>query len=173
MKKIVFQGKRAIDSFTVKEKRIRINAIEDEPNIQEQLELLDGILLLGDILSNSNESTRSLMHIVNRDINTKINGYKQQDIRKCLYDKNKLVTNNQVISKLIDCKLVCTYCKEELKVLYKQVRDPKQWTLDRVDNDICHSNINTVIACLSCNLKRRRMSKEVFETTRNIIVTKV
>jgi len=166
MKTIVFQGKRAVDSFNVKEKRIRINAIECEPSIQEQLELLEGIS------SFSNKSTTPLMCIVNRDINTKINGYKQQDIRKCLYDKNKLVTNNQAISKLIDCKLVCTYCKEELKVLYKQVRDPKQWTLDRVDNDICHSNVNTVIACLSCNLKRRRMSKEVFETTRNIIVTK-
>ena len=167
MKKIVFQGKRAIDSFSVKEKRIRINAIEDEPNIQEQLELLDNIS------SNLNKSCESLMCIVNRDINNKINGYKQQDIRKCLYNKKELVTNNQVILKLIDCKLRCIYCKEELKVLYKQVRDPKQWTLDRVDNDICHSNINTVIACLSCNLKRRRMSKEIFETTRNIIVTKV
>ena len=35
------------------------------------------------------------------------------------------------------------------------VRDEQQWTLDRIDNDKCHSDENTVISCLKCNLQRR------------------
>ena len=47
--------------------------------------------------------------------------------------------------------------------MYKKVRDKYQWTLDRIDNDKNHSNNNTVISCLSCNLARRRRSKEAYE----------
>ena len=154
-KKIIFSGKQAQDAFRPKEKRVRVRAVDTEPSYYEQLALVTN----GDV---------SLSSV----IDTKVNGYKQQDIRRSLLNKETLVTRKEVLSKLKQCELRCHYCKCEVKVLFRTVRDPKQWTLDRVDNDSGHSSANTVIACLSCNLKRRRLDKEVFENTRNIVVRK-
>jgi hypothetical protein len=44
----------------------------------------------------------------------------------------------------------------------------KQWTLDRIDNDIGHNKNNLVIACLECNLKRKRTNKDKFMFTKNM-----
>ena len=46
--------------------------------------------------------------------------------------------------------------------MYKNKREPLQWTLDRVDNDLGHTNANTIVACLKCNLERRRRSDKKF-----------
>lgn len=151
----MFTGKKANDAFTPKGKRVRAKAIDIEPDHAEQLVL-------------SEKDDPSLHHAIDR----KVNGYKQQDIRRSLLNKETLITREEVIGKLQDSQLHCHYCKCEVKILFRMVRDPRQWTLDRIDNDSGHSDANTVISCLRCNLKRRRMDKEVFETTRNIVVRK-
>ena len=38
-------------------------------------------------------------------------------------------------------------------------------SLDRIDNNLCHSNENTVIACLKCNLQRRCQDAKKFTFT--------
>jgi hypothetical protein len=76
------------------------------------------------------------------------------------------------LEKLEGSRLTCHYCGKEVKIVYHKVRDPKQWSLDRIDNDKCHSGENTVIACLYCNLKRRRMRSEVFKMGVNMVVKK-
>jgi hypothetical protein len=48
----------------------------------------------------------------------------------------------------------------------------KQWTLDRIDNDIGHNKKNLVIACLECNLKRKRTNKDKFMFTKNMKITR-
>ena len=93
-----------------------------------------------------------------------MNRYNQQDQKKnkSIYlkkyekeDVKKLITINETIQKLSESELQCFYCKEDLYILYEVVREMKQWTLDRIDNDKIHSCENVVISCLDCNLKRR------------------
>ena len=52
------------------------------------------------------------------------------------------------------------------------VREPFQWTLDRIDNDDNHNKDNVVIACLDCNLKRRRRDADKFYFTKNLTIKK-
>jgi len=53
------------------------------------------------------------------------------------------------------------------------VREPLQWSLDRLDNDNSHTKDNTVIACLDCNLKRRRRDADKFYFTKNLTIKKI
>jgi hypothetical protein len=51
------------------------------------------------------------------------------------------------------------------------VRENKQWTLDRIDNNLGHNEDNVVIACLECNLKRRRTNQSKFLFTKQLKIT--
>lgn len=102
----------------------------------------------------------------------KIAGYKSQDIKKEIYDKEQLITFDEVVEKLVASKLKCCYCSCKIMLIYKNVREPTQWTLDRKDNDLCHSCDNTVIACLKCNLQRRVMNVDKFEFTKKLTIQK-
>lgn len=108
-----------------------------------------------------------------RELSSKLNGYKQQDIKKKLYDANTFITLEQIRGKLIDDTIACVFCGVQVKLLYDEVRDDAQWTLDRVDNDKGHSDDNTRVACLKCNLQRRRLDYEKFHWTKNFTITKV
>ena len=66
--------------------------------------------------------------------------------------------------------LLCCYCKCQMLYLYTIQREPRQWTLDRVDNDGEHTCDNVVFCCLGCNLKRRCKSKDGFEFTKQLTV---
>ena len=57
-------------------------------------------------------------------------------------------------------------------ILYKNVRDSKQWSVDRLNNDLGHDNDNIVLACLDCNLKRRRKSADKFLFTKQLNIIK-
>jgi hypothetical protein len=107
------------------------------------------------------------------ELKAKINSYKQQDIKKNIYNSDLLIKYREVIKKLFYSKLKCEYCSENVKILYRISRDNKQWTLDRINNDLCHSNENTIICCLQCNLKRRLMDKDKFEFTKKLKIIKV
>ncbi len=48
----------------------------------------------------------------------------------------------------------------------------KQWSLDRINNDIGHNSGNLLIACLECNLKRRRINCDNFNFTQNMKIIK-
>ena len=78
-------------------------------------------------------------------IKTKISGYKQQDVFKKKLDEPNLVKFEEVIDLLNKCEMKCHYCSEEVFILYERVREMKQWTLDRVNNDIGHNSGNVVI----------------------------
>jgi len=57
-------------------------------------------------------------------------------------------------------------------VLYKSVREPKQWSVERINNDYGHNKNNVTIACLSCNLSRRTMYHERYRFTKQLIIDK-
>mgnify|MGYP006142527313 FL=1 len=104
-------------------------------------------------------------------LNSKINGYKQQDIKK-KNNNNNLISINEVIEKLVISKLQCYYCKNNLYIFYLNVREKLQWTLDRIDNNKNHTNDNTLISCLDCNLKRRTKNKDHFLFTKQLNIIK-
>jgi hypothetical protein len=108
-----------------------------------------------------------------QQIEQKLNGYKQQDIKKNMYNAEAFVTFRDVVVLLHRSALMCAYCEKEVYVLYENVRDPQQWSLDRVNNDIGHNSLNLVIACLRCNLRRRRINMDAFMFTRQMKLVKV
>ena len=60
-----------------------------------------------------------------------------------------------------------------MQILYENVREKCQWTLDRVDNDICHSKNNVVVSCLACNLQKRRRESESFRFMKQMKIEKI
>ena len=120
-----------------------------------------------------NESFDEISKIVVQEINKKISGYKQQDKLKKILDEDKFLTFEDIIQKLIECQLKCYYCKAELKVLYDISRQMTQWSVDRIDNDKGHNIGNYYIACLECNLKRRRRSDDKFLFTKQMNLVKM
>ena len=48
----------------------------------------------------------------------------------------------------------------------------EQWTLDRIDNDLSNTDENVIVACLKCNLQRRRQNKDKFLFTKQLKIVK-
>ena len=108
-----------------------------------------------------------------QQINKKIYGYKQQDMIKKLLNNEKLITLESITNKMVECELKCYYCCCEMNVLYDISREMKQWTVDRINNDLGHNDDNYYLACLECNLKRRRRSDDKFLFTKRMKLIKV
>ena len=155
-KKIIIIGKNACEGMNVKkEDRVRAGWEEKRELSIEQA--------LSSLLSIDTNKEEYYSRDFRRELEKKINGYKQQDIKKKIHNDSTLINLEDTVSKLVACGLKCYYCEKRVKVMYRKVRDKYQWTLDRIDNDKNHSNNNTVISCLSCNLARRRRSKQAYE----------
>jgi hypothetical protein len=103
-----------------------------------------------------------------RQLSKKISGYYEQDLKKGIFDSLKAITVDQVIQKCIECQLQCYYCQTQVKILYEIVRDPLQWTLERLNNEQGHNQDNVVIACLKCNISRRCMNSERYVKTKQM-----
>lgn len=106
-----------------------------------------------------------------KEINKKINSYIQQDKIKrrqsCLDDLE------QILEKLVISKLLCSYCKTKMNILYENAYQPNQWTLDRIDNNKGHTIDNCVISCLTCNLSKRQQSDHLFRIGKQLKITKI
>jgi hypothetical protein len=114
----------------------------------------------------------NFLNVINSELNKKISSYKHQDIIKKLLDAEKFVDLNTVITKLYECNLECYYCKDKMFLLYEMAREMKQWSVDRINNDLGHNRDNIVMACLDCNLKRRRKGKDAFLFTKQLNIIK-
>jgi hypothetical protein len=125
-----------------------------------------------DISNNNLTYMNEVSKISIQEINKKIYGYKQQDKLKNLFDEIKFVTFESIINKMIECELKCRYCKIGMNVLYDISREVKQWSVDRIDNDLGHNIDNFHLACLDCNLKRRRRTDEKFLFTKQLNIVK-
>jgi hypothetical protein len=91
-------------------------------------------------------------HFLNQQIKNKLSSYRCQDIEKGLFDKPNFADLSGVLQKMRTCQLKCFYCKEIVILLYENVREPKQWTLERINNKIGHTIDNVEIACLNLQL---------------------
>jgi hypothetical protein len=113
-----------------------------------------------------------IRELARQQIMCKIHGYHAQDVKKHKYNTDEFIDLKHVMDLLQKCELNCYYCRKPTQVLYKHVREPCQWTLDRINNDIGHNKGNVEIACLSCNLKRRRIYHERFIFTKQLNIVK-
>jgi hypothetical protein len=143
----------------------KLSLPEDLYSIDKQESILSDIYL-----GINNE--RAEYNDVTNQIGKKLQSYKQQDLLKKRYKEEKFINIKETIKKLYESKLLCHYCNKKLFILYDIVREMKQWTLDRIDNDIGHYSDNVVISCLDCNLKRRRTNKEAFLFTKQLNIIK-
>jgi hypothetical protein len=125
-----------------------------------------------DISNNNFNYYDDVTKIIIQQIKNKIYGYKQQDIIKKHLNEEKFLTFQSIIQKIIECELKCRYCKEEMFVLYDVSRELYQWSVDRIDNNVGHNIDNFHLACLECNLKRRRRTDEKFLFTKQLNIIK-
>jgi len=175
-KNINITGKNNIDKIShmknkennnkekIKAKRCGMeNLCEKDISHKKQLQMINQ-LFFGDLFDYKS--------MIEKEIERKWYGYKQQDIKKGIYNSELIINNEEIIEKLVISKLKCFYCSNEIFVLYTNVRDPTQWTLDRKSNDDCHSNENTLISCLNCNLHRRVTDLDKFTFTKHLRIKK-
>ena len=159
-KKIIFNGTntkyqmKKVSGLQPSEPKVRVGWTEDNPLDQKsQLDLLS--------------------KCPPKDISTKLNGYRNQDSIKNRLDAQTFITVQQTIDLLVQSNLTCLYCKCFTPILYKNVRDGSQWSLDRIDNDKGHAFDNVVISCLKCNLQRKRMSSNTFAMSKQMVLTRI
>jgi hypothetical protein len=103
-----------------------------------------------------------------QQIKKKLTSYKSQDLEKDIYDPIHFIDLSNTLQKLNSCSLKCFYCDIQVLLMYEYVREPKQWTLERLNNNYGHTTENTVIACLSCNLRRRTMHFDRYLQTKQM-----
>jgi len=112
-------------------------------------------------------------NFIQQQIRQKLYGYRGQDTDKKIFDADRFIKLDQVLKLMMESKNQCYYCKEFVHVLYENVREPKQWTLDRINNKMGHNEGNLLIACLNCNLRRRTMHTERYVFTKQLNIKKV
>jgi hypothetical protein len=142
------------------EAKTRTKWVEPEGGVSQETQLL----AIADLSNNL---------LYSREIANKLTGYRHQDALKNHYDESLFITSPQIMELLTTSELTCFYCKQFTPVLYKNVRDPSQWSLDRINNDIGHHFGNVVISCLKCNLQKKRMSSSAFAMSKQMILTRV
>ena len=174
MRSVQITGKHNIDKINeigneaYKAVRKHLTKIDDSFLTQAyQMSMLRNLYIIGPDYVEENTS------LFLSELNHKIQGYKGQDLKKELHNPITLINLTDVLEKLVATQLKCSYCSKPVFVLYKQVRDPMQWTLDRIDNALGHTSANTCVACLKCNLQRRVMDADKFTFTKKLKIQKL
>lgn len=155
-------------------KRVRLK----EPRLQKQTNTLDESYY--DVQNQQsmlyqlylNDEFNEKNHLL-QAISKKLHGYKQQDSKHMIYSKHHFIPIDTVIQRLVESKLNCFYCKQQLMLFYKECKQDNQWSLDRIDNSMGHNTNNVVISCLECNLKRRNTDLEKFKYTKQLHIKKM
>ena len=182
MKHVVcIEGKRNVDKLS--DNKLSDNKLLTNPNKQnpqrsrtlkwtiddaffhydKQLEVLRRLI--------ADDRTLEEINFFKKEIKTKLDGYARQDGIHA-HDLNAIISLDATVELLLINKLKCVYCRECCELIYKDVMAPRQWTLDRVDNDQGHAGENVVLACLACNLQRRTMDAERFKFGKQLRVVK-
>lgn len=175
-KKIIIQGKNNIDRLTEKNREKIKRKVVLETNAWKKVESIDvenverHIDWVQKLKDDEEFPERKALE---RDLKNKLNSYKHQDIEKKMYNPDRFMTMSCLIDLLISSKLKCYYCKEYMYILYENVRESKQWTLDRINNYLGHLCDNCFIACLRCNIQRKRMNDEKFKFSKQVKVQKL
>ena len=167
------QKKTKVLSSTTKVPQKRVITTTSQWKVTDPVELTPLFQLSAIRAILSKETPLPSHTFIQQQIHQKIYGYKSQDLAKHLFQESEFVDVESVLQKMIECENRCFYCKEQVQVLYEYVREPKQWTLERIDNAIGHTRDNVAIACLHCNLRRRTMYHERYLFTKELSIRKI
>jgi hypothetical protein len=95
-------------------------------------------------------------------IKHKLDNYKQQDRDKGRqHEQGEYPSPSEIMDGLIRCGYTCERCQREVKLIKNfdpQNRDPRQWTLQRLDNSKGHVAGNLTKYCYDCNVARPEVS---------------
>jgi len=146
----------------VKEESLNKVKEETSDKVKEEEEIIKNVIL-----------TNQIKDEIIKNIHNKMNGYKNQDIKKKVFDQQLFITQDNIIQLIIKQDLKCFYCSSVCLFFYKFVREKKQWTLDRIDNSKGHYSDNVILSCLKCNLTRRNQDKNKFYQGKNFNLVKM
>lgn len=138
-------------------------------SVCEQMDLLNELVQSLPEVNGYSETKKLLVS----QLSQKLSGYKSQDMEKKKYSEKEFIQPHQLFNLLKESKMECCYCHEHMNMLYEHVREPKQWSLDRIDNDKGHNHDNVCISCLSCNLKRKTIHYPRFFQSKHMVFVKV
>jgi len=125
------------------------------------------------LLEMKTENQSNSIDILLNHLKAKRSGYRSQDTTKGFYDPDKFVQISDIVHLLIESNLSCFYCRKWTTLFYENVREPRQWSLERLSNAEGHNRDNVVIACLDCNMRRRTMYYERYIATKQLKVNKL
>tara|TARA_B100001093_G_C26831715_1_gene1016436 strand:- start:72 stop:590 length:519 start_codon:yes stop_codon:yes gene_type:complete len=168
-KKILITGKRNIDSLSNNDKK-RVDSekwnkldLFKDIDMKKQIEYINRLYL---------DDEYDGKEYIKKEVQRKLRGYKNQDRKKEVFDKRYFISYDELLEKLVVSKLKCYYCRCECKLMYENIREKKQWTLDRLDNDQGHNRDNVVVSCLECNVKKGTMDDEKFKFAKQMRIIK-
>jgi hypothetical protein len=150
----------------LEKKQIKKKFVFENSDYNDQCKIINCLYLEDNNLENKKEYLNY--------IKLKYNNYIYQDKKNNIYSKDFFLTLEDFINKLVECKLICFYCKKKCILFHKHSYDKSQITLERIDNNKGHTNENTVIACLNCNLSRGNLNCNKFIESQKIkIIRKI
>ena len=164
-----YQIKKLLQKNKVEKQRVvsqTWNIPEEYYSFTKQLDVMDEIYKC----LQKKEEIKDIFRIFIQEIERKISGYKQQDLLKKILNVEKIINTFYLVEMIRACDLKCYYCKGEMLVIYKKVREASQWTVDRINNDLGHNQDNIVLSCLQCNLKRKNKNKDSFLFTKQLTI---
>jgi len=167
MKKIEIKGKRNIDKLEnkkpIRKDMINSNIAKEVLTYEKQVEAVNLMYL---------DETGENSKLLRKGIEKKLDSYKNQDKKNKIYDEKWFVEIDYVLELLVRSKLKCYYCMQNCELIYFNVLEKKQWTLDRLDNNYGHNKNNVVISCLECNLKRGNLNSDRFKLGKQLKINK-
>ena len=88
-------------------------------------------------------------------IERKIDGHRKADSDKeRRYHPSEYVDTETVLRLLREQGGCCSHCNEEVLLQWKEAagtRDTRQFSIDRINNNVAHTKNNVVVSCLRCN----------------------
>jgi len=133
----------------------------------------NSLQVLRSLLCSTVDAWLPIHKLVFSQISAKIASYRSQDMEKSLFDETLFVNATGVVELLLASEMKCHFCSDVMQLLYEYVREPKQWSLDRIDNSFGHNRDNIYAACLSCNLRRKTIHHDRFYFTKQVRWEKV
>ena len=149
-------------------KKIQVRRKEAHKWDTQDVSVFNTLLTIDNIITNQMDKDS---YIVTNQIKKKLSSYKQQDKKKNKYVEHLFIQFDDVLHEMKACEMKCVYCRDTMMMVYDNVREGKQWTIDRIDNAQGHNKDNFYLACLECNLQRRCKSDKKFLFTKQFVIS--
>ena len=80
---------------------------------EEDISYIQQVSLINQLYMDINTNTKNdITSVIVRELDRKLSGYKQQDIKKEIYDEHFFITYDDIVEMLVVSKLKCHYCQQ-------------------------------------------------------------